>query len=395
MRSLLQVWLKWGQSLRFAATRRNVGVRFIEPAIECSGPDGSGLLKSLHKLMVVKSKMVKFEENGKKILLAHGSGGKLTHQLIKSFVKKFGNLPLARLDDSAVLRLNGKLAFTTDSYVVNPIYFPGGDIGKLAVNGTVNDLAMVGARPLYLSASAIIEEGFPLVELEGIVDSMNRAARLAGVEIVAGDTKVVEKGGADKIFINTSGIGLIDSGVDISSKNAKIGDRIILSGTIGDHGIAILSARQRFDFRTRVKSDCQPLNGIVLEILKVSKKVHALRDPTRGGLATALNEIAEQSGVGIEIEEEKIPVKEEVKAVCEMLGFDPLYIANEGKLVAFVPERGCEKILNFMRKNRYGKDAQIIGSVVAKHKGRVVLKTSVGGERVVDMLTGEQLPRIC
>jgi hydrogenase expression/formation protein HypE len=345
--------------------------------------------------MVVKSKMVKFEENGKKILLAHGSGGKLTHQLIKSFVKKFGNLPLSRLDDSAVLRFNGKLAFTTDSYVVNPIFFPGGDIGKLAVNGTVNDLAMVGARPLYLSASAIIEEGFPLVELEGVVDSMNRAARLAGVEIVAGDTKVVEKGGVDKVFINTSGIGLIDSGVDISSKNAQIGDRIILSGTIGDHGIAILSARERFDFRTRVKSDCQPLNGIVSEILKVSKKVHTLRDPTRGGLATALNEIAEQSGVGIEIEEEKIPVKEEVKAVCEMLGFDPLYIANEGKLVAFVPQRECEKILNVMRKNRYGRDAQIIGSVVAKHKGRVVLKTSVGGERVVDMLTGEQLPRIC
>jgi len=339
--------------------------------------------------------MVKSEENEKKILLAHGSGGKLTYQLIKSFVKKFGNLPLARLDDSAVLRLNGKLAFTTDSYVVHPIYFPGGDIGKLAVNGTVNDLAMVGARPLYLSASAIIEEGFPLVELEGIVDSMNRAARLAGVEIVAGDTKVVEKGGADKIFINTSGIGLIDSGVDISSENSKIGDRIILSGTIGDHGIAILSARERFDFRTRVKSDCQPLNGIVSEILKVSKKVHTLRDPTRGGLATALNEIAEQSGVGIEIEEEKIPVKEEVKAVCEMLGFDPLYIANEGKLVAFVPERECEKILNVMRKNRYGRDAQIIGSVVARHKGRVVLKTSVGGERIVDMLTGEQLPRIC
>jgi hydrogenase expression/formation protein HypE len=254
---------------------------------------------------------------------------------------------------------------------------------------------MVGARPLYLSASAIIEEGFPLVELEGVVDSMNRAARLAGVEIVAGDTKVVEKGGVDKVFINTSGIGLIDSGVDISSKNAQIGDRIILSGTIGDHGIAILSARERFDFRTRVKSDCQPLNGIVSEILKVSKKVHTLRDPTRGGLATALNEIAEQSGVGIEIEEEKIPVKEEVKAVCEMLGFDPLYIANEGKLVAFVPQRECEKILNVMRKNRYGRDAQIIGSVVAKHKGRVVLKTSVGGERVVDMLTGEQLPRIC
>lgn len=337
----------------------------------------------------------KFKDNEKKILLAHGSGGKLTHQLIKSFVKKFRNLPLAKLDDSAVLKFKGKLAFTTDSYVVDPIYFPGGDIGKLAVNGTVNDLAMVGARPLYLSAAAIIEEGFSLVELERIIDSMNRAARAAGVKIVTGDTKVVEKGGADKIFINTSGIGLIGSGVDISSKNARIGDRIILSGTIGDHGIAILSAREKFDFQTKVKSDSQPLNGIVWEILKVSKKVHALRDPTRGGLATSLNEIAEQSGVGIEVEQEKIPVKEEVKGVCEMLGFDPLYIANEGKLVAFVPQKDCAKILNVMRKNRYGRDAQVIGIVVSRHKGRVVVKTNVGGKRVLDMLTGEQLPRIC
>jgi len=339
--------------------------------------------------------MIKFEGNAKKILLAHGSGGKLAHQLIKSFVKKFANVPLAKLDDSAVLKFKGKLAFTTDSYVVDPIYFPGGDIGKLAVNGTVNDLAMVGARPLYLTASAIIEEGFSLVELERIVDSMNRAARAAGVEIVAGDTKVVEKGGVDKIFINTSGIGLIDSGVDISSKNAQVGDGIILSGTIGDHGIAILSAREKFDFRTKVKSDCQPLNGVVSEILEVSKKVHTLRDPTRGGLATVLNEIAEQSRVGIEIEEENIPVKEGVKGVCEMLGFDPLYIANEGKLVAFVPERDSPKVLNAMRKNRYGRDAQIIGTVVNRHRSRVVVKTSVGGERVVDMLTGEQLPRIC
>ncbi|NIM02983.1 hydrogenase expression/formation protein HypE [bacterium] len=337
----------------------------------------------------------KFEDDAKRILLAHGSGGKLSHQLIKSFVKKFRNLPLAKLDDSAVLKFKGKLAFTTDSYVVDPIYFPGGDIGKLAVNGTVNDLAMVGARPLYLSASAIIEEGFSLNELEGIVDSMNRAARAAGVKIVAGDTKVVGKGGADKVFINTSGIGLVDSGVDISSKNARLGDKIILSGTIGDHGIAILNAREGFDFRTKVKSDCQPLNGMVSEILKVSKNVHVLRDPTRGGLATSLNEIAKQSGVGIEIEEEKIPVKEEVKAVCEMLGFDPLYIANEGKLVAFVPQKDCAKILNAIKKNKQGKDAQIIGAVVSRHKGRVVVKTSVGGERVLDMLTGEQLPRIC
>jgi len=339
--------------------------------------------------------MRKINDNEKKILLAHGGGGKLTHLLIKSFVKKFANPFLARLDDSAVLSFRGKLAFTTDSYVVNPIYFPGGDIGKLAVNGTINDLAMVGAKPLYLTASAIIEEGFPLLELERIVNSMKKAAQAARVEIVAGDTKVVEKGGVDKIFINTSGIGLVDSGVDISSKNAQVGDGIILSGTIGDHGIAILSAREKFDFRTTVKSDSQPLNGLVSEILRINKKVHTLRDPTRGGLATALNEIAEQSGVGIEIEEEKIPVKEEVRGVCEMLGFDPLYIANEGKLVAFVPQRDCLKILNVMRNNRYGKDSQIIGSVVARHKGKVLVNTSVGGERVLDMLTGEQLPRIC
>ena len=337
----------------------------------------------------------KFQHDTRKILLGHGSGGKLTHQLIKSFVKKFRNLPLAKLDDSAVVKFKGKLAFTTDSYVVDPIYFPGGDIGKLAVNGTVNDLAMVGARPLYLTAAAIIEEGFSLFELDRIIDSMNRAARAAGVKIVAGDTKVVGKGGADKIFINTSGIGLIDSGVDISSKNARPGDKIILSGTIGDHGIAILSARGGFDFRTKVKSDCQPLNAMVSQILNVSKNVHTLRDPTRGGLATSLNEIAEQSGVGIEFEEEKIPIKEEVKAVCEMLGFDPLYVANEGKLVAFVPQNDYVKIMNVMRKNRYGKDARIIGTVVSSHKGRVVVKTSVGGERVLDMLTGEQLPRIC
>ena len=337
----------------------------------------------------------KFEHDTEKILLAHGSGGKLTHRLIKSFVKKFRNLPLAKLDDSAVVKFKGKLAFTTDSYVVDPIYFPGGDIGKLAVNGTVNDLAMVGARPLYLTASAIIEEGFSLFELDRIIDSINRAARAAGVKIVAGDTKVVGKGGADKIFINTSGIGLINSGVDISSKNARLGDKIILSGTIGDHGIAILSARGGFDFRTKVKSDCQPLNAMVSQILNVSKNVHTLRDPTRGGLATSLNEIAQQSGVGIEIEEEKIPVKEEVKAVCEMLGFDPLYIANEGKLVAFVSQKDCAKIINVMRRNRYGKDTRIIGSVVSGHKSRVVVKTRVGGERVLDMLTGEQLPRIC
>jgi hydrogenase expression/formation protein HypE len=331
-----------------------------------------------------------------KILLAHGSGGKLAHELVeKSFVKALANPLLARLDDSAVFDLSGRLAFTTDSYVVSPIFFPGGDIGKLAVCGTVNDLAMCGAKPLYLSLSLIIEEGLPQSELEQIVDSIQKAAGEAGVEIITGDTKVVHKGSADKLFINTAGVGIIAQGIDISGSNARPGDKVILSGTIGDHGIAVISQREGLSFSTKLKSDCAPLGDLVAEMLNVSQNIHCLRDPTRGGLATSLNELAKQSGVSIRVEEEEIPVREEVLAACEMLGFDPLYVANEGKLVAIVQPEDADKVVKAMRKNRYGKSAAIIGEVGAEHPGRVVMKTVLGASRIVDMLVGDLLPRIC
>ncbi len=331
-----------------------------------------------------------------RILLAHGSGGKLSHELVeKSFVKTFANPFLAKLDDSAVIDFSGRLAFTTDSYVVNPIFFPGGDIGKLAVYGTVNDLAMSGAKPLYLSLSFIIEEGLPQDELNEIIGSIRKATREAGVEIVTGDTKVVNRGSADKLFINTAGVGIIPEGVDISGSKARPGDKIILSGTIGDHGIAVLSKREGLSFSTQLESDCAPLGSLVTEMLGVSSDIHCLRDPTRGGLATTLNELAKQSKVSIRIEEEKIPVREEVLAACEMLGFDPLYVANEGKLVAIVPAKDADKILKVMRENRYGTGAAIIGEVKAEHPSRVVMKTCLGASRIVDMLVGDLLPRIC
>jgi hydrogenase expression/formation protein HypE len=331
-----------------------------------------------------------------KILLAHGSGGKLAHQLVeKGFVKALANPLLAKLDDSAVFDLKGRLAFTTDSYIVSPIFFPGGDIGKLAVCGTVNDLAMSGAKPLYLSLAFIIEEGFSQSELDQIVSSIQKTAKEAGVEIVTGDTKVVPRGGADKLFINTAGVGVIAEGVDISGSNARAGDRVILSGTIGDHGIAVISQREELSFATSLKSDCAPLGGLVADMLKASPNIHCLRDPTRGGLATSLNELAKQSGVSIRIEEEKIPLREEVLAACEMLGFDPIYVANEGKLVAIVPPGDADKVLKAMRKNRYGKEAAIIGEVGSDKPGRVVTKTLLGASRIVDMLTGDLLPRIC
>jgi len=331
-----------------------------------------------------------------KILLAHGSGGKLAHELVeKSFVKAFANPFLAKLDDSAVIDLSGRLAFTTDSYVVSPIFFPGGDIGKLAVYGTVNDLAMSGAKPLYLSLAFIIEEGLPQGELNQVVDSAQKAAQEAGVKIVTGDTKVVHRGSADKLFINTAGVGVIPEGIDISGSNARPGDKVILSGTIGDHGIAVLSQREGLSFSTRLESDCAPLGSLVAEMLAASPNIHCLRDPTRGGLATSLNELAKQSKVGIRIEEEKIPVREEVLAACEMLGFDPLYVANEGKLVTIVPAEDAGKVLKAMRRNHYGKSAAIIGEVRGEHPGRVVMKTCLGASRIVDMLVGDLLPRIC
>jgi hydrogenase expression/formation protein HypE len=333
---------------------------------------------------------------GDTIILAHGSGGRLSRELIeKKFLPIFANPFLGKLDDSAVFHACGRLAFTTDSYVVNPIFFPGGDIGKLAVCGTVNDLAMSGARPLYLSLSVIIEEGLPLKELEQITWSIKKAADEAEVTIITGDTKVVNRGQADKLFITTSGIGIVPPGIDISGSNAKVGDKILLSGTIGDHGIAIMSQREGFQFSMSLLSDCAPLNKLVAEMLEVSPRIHCLRDPTRGGLAATLNELAQQSKVGIVVEEAQIPVKEEVRAACELLGLDPLYIANEGKLVAIVEAADAEKVLQRMRRNIYGKDAAIVGEVTEEHPGKVIMKTTLGPSRIIDLPLGELLPRIC
>ena len=330
------------------------------------------------------------------ILLAHGSGSKLSHDLIeKNLLPPLDNPLLAKLDDSAVFDLSGRLAFTTDSYVVSPIFFPGGDIGKLAVCGTVNDLAMSGATPLYLSLSLIIEEGLSLNELKKVIGSIKAAAEEAEVKIITGDTKVVNRGSADKLFINTSGIGMVPQGIDISGANAQVGDKIILSGTIGDHGIAVMSQREGLKFSVPIQSDCAPLNELVSQMLEASSQIHCLRDPTRGGLATTLNEFAKQSGVGIRIEEEKIPVHDGVRAACELLGFDPLYVANEGKLVAVVDSQDADRILASMKRNPYGVDACIIGEVTEEHKGRVIMKTRLGASRIVDMLSGELLPRIC
>jgi len=331
-----------------------------------------------------------------KILLAHGSGGKLSHDLVKqNFVPLFDNALLNRLDDSAVFELKGRLAFTTDSYVVNPIFFPGGDIGKLAVCGTVNDLSMMGAVPKYLSIALIIEEGLAMSDLQKIMESIRKSAKEAGVKIVTGDTKVVNKGCADKLFINSAGVGIVPSGVDISGSNARVGDKVILSGSIGDHGIAVISQREGLQFSSSVKSDCAPLKRLVAEMLDSSDEIHCMRDPTRGGLASTLNEFASSSNVGIRIEEDSIPVHEGVQAACELLGFDPLYVANEGKLVAVVAAKGAEKLVGVMRRNKYGKEAAIIGEVVSEHSGRVILKTRMGASRIVDMLVGELLPRIC
>jgi hydrogenase expression/formation protein HypE len=329
-----------------------------------------------------------------RILLAHGSGGKLSHDLVaKNLAAVLSNPILNRLDDSAVFELGGHLAFTTDSYTVSPIFFPGGDIGKLAVCGTVNDLAMNGARPIYLSLAFIIEEGLPLAELSKIVESVHQAATEAGVEIVTGDTKVVNQGSADKLFINTSGIGIITQGIDIAGANARPGDKVIVSGPIGDHGIAIMSQREGIAFQVPIASDCAPLNGLVAEF--ASPNVHCLRDPTRGGLAATLNELADQSRVGIRIDEASLPVREAVRAACELLGFDPLYIANEGKLVAIVAPGDADRTLAIMRQHKYGAEAAIIGEVVSDHPGRVVMKTRLGSSRIVDMPVGELLPRIC
>lgn len=331
------------------------------------------------------------------IVLGHGSGGKLTHRLIqKVILPAFGNPLLGTLHDGAVFSAGGaKLAFSTDSYVVKPIFFPGGDIGKLAVHGTVNDLAMCGARPLYLSAAFILEEGFPMRDFWRIVQSMREAADQAGVSFITGDTKVVDRGKSDQIFINTAGIGTVEPGIDIKPERAIVGDKVIVSGQIAAHGIAIMSVRGGLEFESQIASDTAPLNGLVETILAASKKVHVLRDPTRGGVSSALIEIAESANVGVRLQEHALPISEDVKGACEILGLDPLYVANEGKLLAFVAAAEAEDVLLAMRQHALGRDAAIIGEVVDEHRAMVTMRTRIGGLRVVDMLSGEQLPRIC
>jgi hydrogenase expression/formation protein HypE len=332
----------------------------------------------------------------KAIVLGHGSGGRLTAQLVREiFLPAFDNPALRKLDDQAVLdAAPGRIAMTTDSYVVTPLFFPGGDIGRLAVNGTVNDLAMSGARPLYLTAAFIIEEGLPLEDLERVVHSMAQAAADAGVAIVTGDTKVVNRGCADKLFITTAGVGLVPDGTSISASNARPGDVVIVSGPIGDHGITIWSTREHIDFTGSLQSDTAPLHALV-EAMIAAGDVHVLRDPTRGGLGTTLCEIANSSSIGVELEANAVPVREEVKAACEILGMDPLFVANEGRLVAMVAESSAGAVLRAMRRMPEGRDACRIGRIVAEHAGMVLVKTEVGGSRILDVPFAEQLPRIC
>ncbi len=333
-----------------------------------------------------------------RILLGHGSGGKLSADLIREiFLSAFQNPVLARLDDQAIVTVNGmRLAFTTDSFVVSPLFFRGGDIGSLAVHGTINDLAMGGARPLFLSAAFIIEEGLPVETLRRVVDSLHRAAKAASVEVVTGDTKVVERGSGDELFINTSGIGLVAPGVNLSANQARPGDRVLLSGSIGEHGIAILAEREGIEFDSPVMSDSAPLHTLVDALLAAAPgAVRCLRDPTRGGVSSTLNEIAGQSRVGIEIDERSVRVSEEVKGACELLGLDPLYVANEGKLIAFVAPEAAEAALAALRAHPLGGGAELIGTVTEAHPGMVTMRTLLGTMRIVDMLAGDQLPRIC
>lgn len=331
------------------------------------------------------------------ITLAHGSGGRAMHDLIeKVFKRHFSNDILNSGDDAAKLDMPaGRLAFTTDSYVVSPVFFRGGNIGKLAVCGTVNDLSALGAIPMYLSCGFILEEGLTFGQLEEIVRSMADTASECGVKLVTGDTKVVQKGAADRIFINTSGIGLIPEGVQISGKNAVPGDKVIITGSIGEHGCSVMLDREKLGIEASVKSDCAPLSGMVRKLLDRVGNVHVLRDPTRGGLATTLNEIAYQSGYAIRLHEDMIPVKDEVRGICELLGLDPLYIANEGKMIVIVPEAAAEEAVKALQSDRYGRDACIIGEVLDKPAGRVFMQTITGGSRILDMLSGDQLPRIC
>ena len=336
------------------------------------------------------------------IHMGHGGGGKAMHDLIADvFVAPFDNPLLATMEDQARIPLaelaahGDRLAFCTDSYVVDPLFFPGGDIGTLAVSGTVNDLAMGGARPLYLSCAVVLEEGFPVESLRRVVASMQRVAQQAGVTIVTGDTKVVERGAADKLFINTAGIGVVPKGIDLSARHARVGDAIIINGFLGDHGTAILVARKQLDLQADVRSDCQPLADLVQTMLAVCPGIRCLRDATRGGVATVLNEFALASGVSIHIHESALPIREQVRGACEILGLDPMYLANEGKLVAVVPASAAHAVLAAMQAHPAGRDAAIIGEVVEQPAGVVVMQSVFGGLRLVDMLVGEQLPRIC
>jgi hydrogenase expression/formation protein HypE len=336
--------------------------------------------------------------HNEQIVMGHGNGGKMSHDLIaKLFFPPFDNPALRAGDDAGVVQPDvcTRLAISTDSHVVAPLFFPGGDIGKLAVCGTVNDVAMMGATPLYLSAGFILEEGLPLETLARVIGSMRAAAEQAGVQIVAGDTKVVQRGKADGLYINTTGVGTLAEEVNIGGANAKPGDVVILSGPIGDHGIAVLSARGELGFEADVQSDVAPLNHLIAAMLQASNRVHVLRDPTRGGVATTLNEIARQSKAGIVINEESIPTRPAVAAACEMLGFDPLYVANEGKVIVIVAREDADKVLSAMRAARYGEEAVAIGEVRAEPANRVLMKTRIGSTRVVDVLMGEMLPRIC
>jgi hydrogenase expression/formation protein HypE len=331
------------------------------------------------------------------ILLGHGSGGKLSAELLRDiFLPTFQNAELSRLNDQAMVSINGvRIAVTTDSFVVKPLFFPGGDIGSLAVHGTVNDLAMGGAQPLFITVALIIEEGLSMDVLRRVVSSLQRAAADAGVQVITGDTKVVEKGKGDGLFINTTGIGLAPDGVVLSADRARPGDAVLLSGPIGEHGIAILAQREGLEFESQTESDSAALHTLTADMLKASSEIRCMRDPTRGGLSSALNEIAAQSSVGIELEESSIPLREEVKGACEMLGLDPLYVANEGKLVAIVEQTVADDVLAVMRSHPLGRQAQIIGRVQQKNAGLVVMRTSLGTTRIVDMLAGDQLPRIC
>jgi hydrogenase expression/formation protein HypE len=332
----------------------------------------------------------------KTIVMGHGSGGRLSAQLIRDlFLPAFDNPTLNRLDDQAVLAVGeSRVAFTTDSFVVTPLFFPGGNIGELAVNGTINDLAMSGAQPLGLSAAFILEEGLPMEELTRVVEAMSRAALQAGVSIVTGDTKVVNRRSADKLFITTAGLGLVPPGVNISASNVRPGDVILLSGTIADHGMAVLSKREALDLEGEIVSDTQPLHRLVAAMLQAGQ-IHALRDPTRGGIGTSLNEIADASGVGVELESRAIPLREQVKGACELMGIDPLFVANEGKLVAFVHPGTAGAVLDAMRSLPEGRESAAIGVAVEAHPRMVVIKTEIGGTRIIDLPFNEQLPRIC